>query len=130
MTELNALSVFAVVTESGSFSAAALVLGMPLSTVSRRVADLEAQLGVCLLERSSRIVGVTTVGTEILDQARRGRNIGRAVADTVAGRWDAIGGLLRLSSIRCIADALVAPLIVAFQRAHPDVRFQSTTSAH
>ena len=50
MTDLNALVVFAKVVEAKSFSEAARRLGMPVSTVSRRVAELEDQLGVRLLE--------------------------------------------------------------------------------
>jgi molybdenum-dependent DNA-binding transcriptional regulator ModE len=52
--DLNALIVFAKVVEAKSFSEAARRLGMPVSTVSRRVAELEDQLGVRLLDRSTR----------------------------------------------------------------------------
>ena len=54
MTDLNSLMIFAKVVEAKSFSDAARRLKIPLSTVSRRVADLEKQLGVRLIERSTR----------------------------------------------------------------------------
>jgi DNA-binding transcriptional ArsR family regulator len=54
MTDLNSLALFAKVVEAGSFSEAARRLKMPISTVSRRIAELEDQLGVRLLERSTR----------------------------------------------------------------------------
>src|ERR1700745_2857303 len=54
MRDLNALAIFAKVVEAKSFSAAARALKMPISTVSRRIAELEEQLGVRLLERSAR----------------------------------------------------------------------------
>jgi DNA-binding transcriptional LysR family regulator len=54
MMDLNGLIVFAKVAETNSFSEAARRLGIPVSTVSRRVAELEAQLGVRLLDRSTR----------------------------------------------------------------------------
>src|SRR3984885_1798146 len=54
MTDLNSLALFAKVIEAGSFSGAARRLKMPMSTVSRRIAELEDQLGVRLLERSTR----------------------------------------------------------------------------
>ena len=54
MTDLNSLALFAKVIEAGSFSEAARRLKMPISTVSRRIAELEDQLGVRLLERSTR----------------------------------------------------------------------------
>src|ERR1700733_4585951 len=54
MTDLNPLAWFAKVVEAGSFAEAARRLKMPISTVSRRIAELEDQLGVRLLERSTR----------------------------------------------------------------------------
>ena len=54
MTDLNSLIVFAHVVEVNSFSGAARVLKMPTSTVSRRIAELEDQLGMRLIERSTR----------------------------------------------------------------------------
>jgi len=59
MSDLNALIVFAKVVEASSFSEAARRLKMPISTVSRRIADLEDQLGVRLLERSTRSLRLT-----------------------------------------------------------------------
>jgi DNA-binding transcriptional LysR family regulator len=62
MLDLNALVVFAKVAEAKSFSEAARRLGIPVSTVSRRVADLENQLGVRLLDRSTRNLRLTNLG--------------------------------------------------------------------
>lgn len=59
MTDLNSLALFAKVVEAGSFSEAARRLKMPISTVSRRIAELEDQLGVRLLERSTRNLRLT-----------------------------------------------------------------------
>jgi molybdenum-dependent DNA-binding transcriptional regulator ModE len=70
MTDLNSLMIFAKVVEAKSFSEAARLLKMPTSTVSRRVADLEDQLGVRLLERSTRSLRLTDVGSEVLEHAR------------------------------------------------------------
>ncbi|MBM4360358.1 MAG: LysR family transcriptional regulator [Deltaproteobacteria bacterium] len=60
--DLNAMTVFARVAQCGSFSAAARALGMPKSTVSRRVAELEQQLGARLLQRTTRRLALTDVG--------------------------------------------------------------------
>ena len=62
MTDLNALVIFAKVAETGSFSEAARRLNTPISTVSRKVAVLEDDLGVGLLERSTRSLRLTDVG--------------------------------------------------------------------
>jgi hypothetical protein len=64
MTDLNSLMIFAKVVEARSFSSAARLLKIPTSTVSRRVADLEKQLGVRLIERSTRNLRLTDVGAE------------------------------------------------------------------
>ena len=79
MTDLNALIIFAKVVEAKSFSEAARRLGMPISTVSRRVAELEDQLGVRLLDRSTRSLRLTDLGTEVLEQATRSVEINDAV---------------------------------------------------
>ena len=69
--DLNALLVFAKVVEAHSFSEAARRLKMPISTVSRRIVELEDQLGVRLLERSTRNLRLTELGAEVLEQARQ-----------------------------------------------------------
>ena len=66
MTDLNSLIIFAEVAETQSFSEAARRLKMPTATVSRKVADLETQLGVRLIERSTRRLRLTEVGLELL----------------------------------------------------------------
>jgi DNA-binding transcriptional LysR family regulator len=69
MQDLNDLRFFAAVVSSGGFSKAARELGLPKSRLSRRVAQLEADLGVRLLERSTRRLKVTEVGQEVYAQA-------------------------------------------------------------
>src|SRR5258708_13121017 len=69
MTDLNSLVVFAKVVEANSFSEGARRLKMPISTVSRRIAELEDQLGVRLLERSTRSLRLTELGAEVLEHA-------------------------------------------------------------
>ena len=63
MTDLNSLVVFAHVVEANSFSGVARILKMPTSTVSRRIAELEDQLGMRLIERSTRRLRLTDAGS-------------------------------------------------------------------
>jgi DNA-binding transcriptional LysR family regulator len=124
MIDLNALLVFAKVAETNSFSAAARQLRVPVSTVSRRVAELEGQLGVRLLERSTRSMRLTDLGSEVLEHARRSVEISDAVAGIVSNRMTSVSGMLRVAALPSISDTLVAPLVGAFQAAYPNVRVQ------
>ncbi|MDB5552151.1 MAG: LysR family transcriptional regulator [Rhizobium sp.] len=124
MTDLNSLVIFAKVADAGSFSLAARRLNMPTSTVSRRIADLENELGVRLLERSTRSLRLTDVGAELLEHARRSAELSEAVASAVSNQLSNISGLLRLSAPPSIADTMLEPLARAFQASYPDVRIQ------
>jgi DNA-binding transcriptional LysR family regulator len=124
MTNLNALMIFARVVEANSFSEASRRLKIPLSTVSRRIADLEDELGVRLLERSTRKLRLTDVGAEVLEQAQRTAEVGEAVNSIASNHLSAVSGILRLSAPPSISDSLLAPLICAFQATYPDVRVQ------
>ena len=124
MIDLNSLAIFANVVEARSFSEAARRLKVPISTVSRRVAELEDQLGVGLLERSTRNLRLTDIGAEIFEHAQRSAEIGEAVGNIVSNQSLTVSGILRLSAPPSISDTLLAPLVGAFQGSYPDVRVQ------
>ncbi len=71
MLDLNDLAVFTRVAQLGSFSAAARALAMPVSTTSRKVAQLERQLGVTLLQRTTRKLTLTSQGRDYYDRVQR-----------------------------------------------------------
>ena len=124
MADLNALLIFAKVVDAKGFTEAARRLNMPVSTVSRRVADLEDQLGIRLLERSTRSLRLTEIGAEILEHARRVADLGETLDNLVATQSSNVSGLLRLSAPPSISETLLSPLVGAFQAAHPNVRIQ------
>jgi DNA-binding transcriptional LysR family regulator len=124
VADLNSLAIFAKVVEARGFSEAARRLKIPLSTVSRRVAELEDQLSVRLLERSTRNLRLTDVGAEVLEHAQRSAELSEAVDSLVSNQLSTVGGVLRLSVPPSISDTLLAPLLGAFQASHPNVRVQ------
>jgi DNA-binding transcriptional LysR family regulator len=124
MTDLNALVVFAKVVEAKSFSEAARRLGMPVSTVSRRVAELEDQLGVRLLDRSTRGLHLTDLGSAVLEHALRSAESVEAIQSILSNQRSSVSGTLRLSAPPSISDTLLTPLVTAFQASYPDVRVQ------
>ena len=124
MTDLNSLLIFARVVEGNSFSEAARRLKMPVSTVSRRIVELENQLGVRLLERSTRSLRLTDIGAEIFEHAQRGVELSDTVDRIISNQISEVSGTLRLSAPPSISDTLLAPMVNAFQAAYPNVRFE------
>jgi DNA-binding transcriptional LysR family regulator len=124
MIDLNSLAIFAKVIETRSFSEAAKRLNMPVSTVSRRVAELEDHLGVGLLERSTRNLRLTDIGADVFEHAQRTAEVSEAVGNIVSNQASTVSGVLRLSAPPSISDTLLVPLVTAFQASYPDVRVQ------
>jgi len=123
MRDLNNLSLFAAVVANGGFSAAARVVGTPKSRISRRVTALEDQLGVRLLERSSRHVKVTAVGHEVYKHARAALAEAEAIDHAVSQLKAEPQGLVRVSAPPGIDHVLGAALPSLLHR-HPKLRLQ------
>lgn len=128
MADLNSLIIFAKIVEAGSLSEAARRLGMPVSTISRRLADLEDHLGVRLLERSTRSLRLTEVGSEVIRDANRSAALSLAVDDSVSRNRDIVAGSLRLSGPPNISGGVLTPLALKFQTSYPDVHIRIITT--
>jgi DNA-binding transcriptional LysR family regulator len=121
--DFNDLQFFAAVVLHRGFSAAARTLGVPKSRISRRVALLEERLGVRLLDRTTRGLGLTQVGQQVFQHARAAV-IEAEAAEEVALRMQAEPrGLVRLSCPIGLQSAVAAPLS-GFLAAHPLLRLQ------
>ena len=83
MQDLNDMLYFAEVVERGGFAAAGRALGIPKSRLSLRVAELEARLGVRLLQRTTRKLSLTEVGSAYLRHCQAIRDAAMAAQDTV-----------------------------------------------
>ena len=123
MRDLNDLRFFAAVVSSGGFSSAARELGLPKSRLSRRIAQLEADLGVRLLERSTRRLKVTEVGQEVYAQAVTATAAAEAATEAAMRVRAEPQGLVRLSCPLNLHDA-VARRLPAFLTNHPRLRLQ------
>jgi DNA-binding transcriptional LysR family regulator len=94
----NQLRAFLATVEEGSLSAAARALGLTQPTVGRQIAALEEELGVILLERSSRAVTPTQSGLELLDHARAMGEAATRVSLAASGQSQDISGLVRITA--------------------------------
>lgn len=118
---LPAIAAFARVAHHASFTRAARELGVSPSALSQSVRALEAKLGVRLLDRSTRRVGVTEIGQRFLEEARAGLGAIERAVDTVNDAREAPAGVLRLNLPKAVADIVVVPHLADFARAYPDV---------
>lgn len=119
---LEDLLLFSEVVEKGGFSAAARVLNMQRSKLSRRVAELEARLGVRLLQRNTRRVSLTPMGEQIHAHAQALAREARSVFDLAASMGDAPAGMLRITAPAPLATRVLGGLVARFCADHPRVR--------
>lgn len=121
-TLLGDLALLERVVAAGGISAAAAALGTAKSSVSVRIAALEAQIGLRLLIRSSRGTRPTPAGERLLEAGRRLRADAQVALAAVRGEEGALAGTLRISSPVGMADAVLVPMLASFLAAHPAVR--------
>jgi DNA-binding transcriptional LysR family regulator len=118
---LPAIAAFARVAHHASFTRAAAELGVSPSALSQTLRTLEGRLGVRLLDRTTRRVGVTEIGQRFLQDAQPALAALASAIDGVNELRDKPAGLLRLSLSRAAADILVMPHLVAFLEAFSDI---------
>ncbi len=122
MQDLNDMLYFAEVVERGGFTAAGRVLGVPKSRLSRRVAELEARLGVRLLQRTTRKLSVTEVGEIYLRHCSAMRDEALAAAEAVAQMQVEPRGTLRVSCPVTLAQSTLGYLVPRYLAQYPHVR--------
>src|SRR5262245_51107018 len=122
MMDLNDMLYFAEVVERGGFAAAGRNLGIPKSKLSRRVADLEARLGVRLLQRTTRKLSLTQAGEIYHRHCVAMREQAEAADEAVALVQTEPRGTVRVTCPVTLAQTTLGPLIPRFLAAHPQVR--------
>jgi DNA-binding transcriptional LysR family regulator len=122
--DLNALDLFATVARRGSFAAVAKERNVDPSSVSRAIADLEAELGLRLFQRTTRSMTLTEAGDlylariePLIEEMARARD--DAMQVTGAPR-----GLLRLTASVTFGQMRLVPLLPAFRARYPDLRLE------
>lgn len=122
--EANDLLLFARVVDEGSFSRAAERVGLPKSTVSRRIAALESQLGERLLLRTTRKLTITDFGHSVLEHAHQVVAEVEAASSLAQHRQVAPSGRLRVSMPADFAIGVLAPLLAEFIARHPAITLE------
>jgi LysR family transcriptional regulator, regulator for bpeEF and oprC len=119
--QMLAMRTFVRVVETGSFSRAANQLALPRSTVSKLINDLEAHLGIKLLNRTTRAVATTAEGTEYHEHASRLLGEIDIADDAVRSKKLKPRGHLRVEAPPSFANCLLIPALPRFQERFPDV---------
>jgi len=122
MVDLNEIAVFIKVVDAGSFSGAAKVLGLPRSTVSRKVSQLEEVLGVRLLQRSTRKLSLTQAGRDYYLQCSGAISQIENANQLVAESQQTPSGVIRIAAILALQGGFLCDWVNEFLRMHPDVR--------
>jgi DNA-binding transcriptional LysR family regulator len=127
--EPNDLLLFARVVDEGSFSRAAERLGLPKSTVSRRIAALEAHLGERLLLRTTRRLTVTDFGRAVLAHAHHVAEDVEAADSLAQHRQSEPSGRLRITMPNDFANLVMAPFLAEFALKYPRIQLEVDLSA-
>jgi Transcriptional regulator len=125
----NDLMLFAHVVNAGSFTRAAEITGLPKSTLSRRLSDLEDELGERLMQRSTRRLVLTDFGETILEHARRLIEETDAAAALAQYRQVTPYGTLRVSIPPEFRELAIVEVVSEFSRLYPNVRLEIDLSA-
>ena len=128
MHDTNDMLYFAEVVERGGFAAAGRYLGVPKSKLSRRVADLEAHLGVRLLQRTTRKLSLTEVGEVYLRHCLAMRDAVDAAAEAVEQVQTEPRGTVRVACPVTLAQTTVGPIMAQFLARYPQVRVDMRVS--
>lgn len=130
MQDLNDILYFVQVVEHGSFTAASRSLGVAKSQLSFRIARLEENLGVRLIQRTTRRSHVTEIGRRYYDQCRLMLAAAERAQEVIDDAQAIPRGRLRVACPVMFAQLLLAPVLVGFLRRHPDVQIDLDICHH
>lgn len=121
---LDDLALLVTIADEGGFTAAAAALGVPKSTISRRLADLELLLRTSLFQRSTRALSLTDEGRRIYELAKPAITAADGAARAIAERERLVAGRVSLTTTAALGQYLVAPLLPKLAADFPDVQVE------
>ena len=124
MDRFSGMQIFVGIVEAGSITAAAERLGMAKSAVSRSLAELEAHLGVALIQRTTRRLNLTDSGRAYYERCLGILADVAEAESAVSQSHGALKGHLKVALPLSFGLLHLAPLIQAFMTEHPDIRFE------
>lgn len=128
MDRLEAMALFVAVAETGGFTAASRRSDAPVSSISRKIAALEAALSTRLLHRNTRSLSLTQAGQAYLDHCRRVLGEIAEVEAALGLQSQSVAGALRVSAPAILGRMAVSSLVGRFLDAHPAVQVELSLS--
>jgi DNA-binding transcriptional LysR family regulator len=128
MDVFQAMRVFTRVVDAGTFTAAAQTLGLSTAQVSRQVSELESHLQARLLQRTTRRLGLTEVGSRYLERCRHILSELEDAGAEAGGAYLMPRGRLRVHAITGLGTHLLAPLAARYSELYPEVNLELTLS--
>jgi DNA-binding transcriptional LysR family regulator len=122
--DLNDIVVFTKVAETKSFTGAADALGLPKSTVSRKLAQLEERLGVRLVQRTTRKLALTDIGEMYYERCQRIVHDVLSAEQLVTDMQATPRGRLRISATVDFSTRWLGDIVAAFLAQHPDINIE------
>jgi len=122
--DLNDIRAFVVAAQAGTLTAAAKEMQLPTSTISRSLTRLEKNLGVLLVQRSSRGIVLTDSGREYLQSCRRALRTLKEGGELLEDRRARPRGLIKVACPVTMAREVFAPLLKEFLKRFPDLRVE------
>ncbi|MBX4957596.1 LysR substrate-binding domain-containing protein [Rhizobium lentis] len=122
MLNLNDLLVFVRVVDHGGFAAAGRALRLPKSTLSKRLSELEREIGVRLIQRTSRSFAVTEIGHELYRHAAAMLIEAEAAEHVIKGRLAEPSGTVRITASMPVAQFRLSTLLPCLAARYPKVR--------
>lgn len=124
----NQARAFLVTAREGSYSAAALALGVAQPTIGRQVAALEAELGVVLFERVGRGLALTAAGLELAEHVGAMGDAAMAVSRAATGQSTSLEGIVCITASEAISALLLPPVLAQIRAEHPGIELELVVS--